>query len=151
MPDEYRCWSENPFIPSHNGTSDWWIFENFPNLLCKSVVWQTYGRLTKEILFPFVNSFPNKNGVPLFLGEVQCFLTKTFPFLPWIISDMCQRHKVVFYILWLRRIYPHLLAQDFIRVVDDMDAVFLRNQSVKCSFFLFTQICREIRFDEFFN
>ena len=31
MPDEYRCWSKNPFVSSNNGTSNWWIFENFPN------------------------------------------------------------------------------------------------------------------------
>ena len=31
MPDKYRCWSKNPFVSSNNGTSNWWIFENFPN------------------------------------------------------------------------------------------------------------------------
>jgi len=112
MSDEYRSWSKNLFVTSNNRTPHWRIFKNFPNNV---KVW--YNILSFAILF---------------IKKVSISVFESFKYV--------ERQTTVFYIRWLRQIYPHSPAQDFIRVNDDVDFVFFCNQFVKCLFFFSAQI-----------
>ena len=54
MPDEYGCWSKNPFVSSNNGTSDWRIFKKFPNNV--NVWYYVVADVGQEKLFLFLRT-----------------------------------------------------------------------------------------------